>query len=863
MTNGKADRKTDGASGGIRDYGPGKGNLALWLVFLNGLVLTFTAYFGLNYFIGQSVQSDYARSVEEVGQAVRDKLNGFERAMRIAGMEAGDSSMPDAKIVRARMKYAMPDIAMFDRIVWSGIEKGEVVLYENADSDSTRSQFRSQILTEPLLARLKSAKGDLVFMTGLPGMGYLQEQSEPRIDSSNFALVRPVYRADGSLMSFVAGVARPSGVLGMNWIAKHEGLTHITMREQKSGAPIYLMSRHKEGSGASARDHAISVRFGDSVLEVSFGLAKSPGALVLEKIPLFLLLLGGLLTLAGIMYIRSNQRQSWRLAAMNRALAKKNYELKYEGAERERLNEVLRNAEREYRVIVDSVSDIIFEASTEGEIIFLNSAWERITGFDIPHSLKRSLFELMHQHDQEEQRMIFKDVVRGKRNSSRSFTRLRTMDGSFRSVEMSISMLRVDESRRTRVVGSFTDIEERRRAEKALGEAEKKYRAIVENAAGGIFQMTPDGQILSANPAMARILGFESTEIMLRDLSNALEYIFTAARDRNRFLREMASRFMVNNMEVQGKAAGEDMIWLNLNARAVRDDDGNVLYFEGSLENISQRKATEIMLREAKIQSDLASRAKSEFLANMSHELRTPLNAIIGFSEIIKDEVLGEIGNRQYWEYSSDIYNSGKKLLHIIDEILDVSRIEAGERQLNESHVNLARLVGECLDFIHPRLREGGLKVTNLIESGVPSVIGEELAIKQILLNLLSNAIKFTPSGGRVTLSYALDGDGQMLVSVTDTGIGLDESEIEKALSPFGQVDTSLNRAGSGAGLGLTLVDSLIRLHGGRLELFSQKGIGTTATVIFPARRVGTVPRQKLAADPAAIPQPGSEDRAT
>jgi signal transduction histidine kinase len=218
--------------------------------------------------------------------------------------------------------------------------------------------------------------------------------------------------------------------------------------------------------------------------------------------------------------------------------------------------------------------------------------------------------------------------------------------------------------------------------------------------------------------------------------------------------------------------------------------------------------------------------------------LRTPLNAIIGFSEIIRDEVLGSIGNVQYKEYVRDIYDSGKKLLSIINEILDVSRIETGDRQLNEGVVDITKVTRSCLDFIRPKLMAEKLVVVNLMEGAVPKVIGEELAIKQIVLNLLSNAVKFTGEGGRITLSHEIDHEGQLRISVTDTGVGLDEAEIEKALSPFGQVDSSLHRVGSGAGLGLTLVDSLIKLHGGRLELFSQKGVGTTATIVFPARRV-------------------------
>jgi signal transduction histidine kinase len=221
----------------------------------------------------------------------------------------------------------------------------------------------------------------------------------------------------------------------------------------------------------------------------------------------------------------------------------------------------------------------------------------------------------------------------------------------------------------------------------------------------------------------------------------------------------------------------------------------------------------------------------------MSHELRTPLNAIIGFSEIIKNEVLGPLGNKQYWEYSRDIYDSGKGLLKIISEILEISRIETGDRQITESLVDISKVSKSCVDFLSQKAQDGRLTVTNNLLDA-PNVVGEELAVKQILLNLLSNAIKFTPAGGQVTLSHEIDAEGQLRVSITDTGVGLDEKEIEKALSPFGQIDSALSRKGSGTGLGLTLVDSLIRLHHGRLELFSQKGLGTTATIIFPAKIV-------------------------
>ncbi len=400
-----------------------------------------------------------------------------------------------------------------------------------------------------------------------------------------------------------------------------------------------------------------------------------------------------------------------------------------------------------------------------------------------------------------------------------------------------VSMMRRDQNKKLRVVGTFTDVEERRRAERALGEAERKYRAIVENAAGGIFQITPEGLYLSANPALARILGYDSPEAILRTVKNANEEVYASVRERQIFLKEIEKKGVINNYETRVIRKDGEVIWVNENVRVVRDDSRNTLYYEGSVEDITERKETDIKLREAKMHSDLANRAKSEFLANMSHELRTPLNAIIGFSEIIKNEAFGKIEPNSYWEYAKDIHESGGKLLNVINEILDISRIEAGERQLNENVIDLNKIVDACVDLMGNKIDSSKLIVSVDLDD-TPDIVGEELAVKQVIMNLLSNAVKFTPHGGRVTVSSNVSNDGRLHFSITDTGIGLDDVDIQKALSPFGQLQNDLSRSNSGTGLGLTLADALVKLHGGDLELFSQKGIGTTATIIFPKTRV-------------------------
>ena len=240
----------------------------------------------------------------------------------------------------------------------------------------------------------------------------------------------------------------------------------------------------------------------------------------------------------------------------------------------------------------------------------------------------------------------------------------------------------------------------------------------------------------------------------------------------------------------------------------------------------------------AKEQADFANRSKSEFLANMSHELRTPLNAIIGFAEIIKDQMFGPAGNPQYVDYAKDIYDSGQLLLSLINDILDMSKIEAGKRALSESNLDIDAIAQSVSRLVAARAVEGRVKVSLHIPADFPMLRGEEKALKQILTNLLTNAVKFTAEGGGVTLSAMIDEQGRMKLCVIDSGIGIAEKDIPVALAPFGQIESALSRKHQGTGLGLPLTKALVELHGGMLYITSELGIGTTVTVLFPKERV-------------------------
>ncbi|HET6222395.1 MAG TPA: hybrid sensor histidine kinase/response regulator [Dongiaceae bacterium] len=243
-------------------------------------------------------------------------------------------------------------------------------------------------------------------------------------------------------------------------------------------------------------------------------------------------------------------------------------------------------------------------------------------------------------------------------------------------------------------------------------------------------------------------------------------------------------------------------------------------------------------LARAREKAESASHTKTEFMANMTHELRTPLNAILGFSEIMIAERYGAIGNERYRSYVSDIHSSGSQLLGIVGDILDLSKIEIGEVALEEERIDIDELCDSALRQFADRAKAAGLALSAEMAPGLPALQGDPRRVKQVLTNLLSNAIKFNCKGGSVRLGARRASNGGLLITVADTGVGIDAAHIDKAMAPFSQVDGSLTRRYQGTGLGLPIARALIGLHGGRLSLDSVVGKGTTVTVSFPKSRV-------------------------
>ena len=232
----------------------------------------------------------------------------------------------------------------------------------------------------------------------------------------------------------------------------------------------------------------------------------------------------------------------------------------------------------------------------------------------------------------------------------------------------------------------------------------------------------------------------------------------------------------------------------------------------------------------------IADRVKSEFLAAMGHELRTPLNAVIGFSQAIGQEMHGAVGDPRYRDYARDIHDSGVRLLGVINDILDHSKIERGELRVEEGLVDIEQTVRGALALIETPAREARVQISFLPSPGLPTLPGSEVKLKRVLFNLLSNAVGFTPAGGKVLVTAWRRDDGDAAIRVEDSGIGMSAEEIEIALTPFGQVDASLSRRHEGTGLGLPLAKRLVELHGGRLDIDSTPGVGTCVTLTLKTR---------------------------
>jgi PAS domain S-box-containing protein len=373
---------------------------------------------------------------------------------------------------------------------------------------------------------------------------------------------------------------------------------------------------------------------------------------------------------------------------------------------------------------------------------------------------------------------------------------------------------------------------------------EISYRAFFDHAVEGIFRTTPAGHYLAVNKALADIYGYPSPQALMTRLTDIGQQLYVECRRREEFRQQMHANDLVTNFVSEIYHSSGRRIWISENARAVRDWSGALICYEGTVEDVTEKFAAERALRIALRQAEIANKMKAAFLAAMSHELKTPLNAVLGFSEIIRDQLLGPAGMPAYVDYAADIHKSGAKLLAIINDVLDVSRLEGGLLTINARQENLLDIVEKAV-VLARSVTQDEREIATDFPRDMPALHVDPQRLAQTLGNLLANALKFTPPLGTVSLTARLERDGGVTLIVSDTGIGMAAETIAEALEPFRQIDGSLARKFEGAGLGLSLSKALIELHGGSLSIDSRVGDGTRVSLCLPPECV--VPRKALA----------------
>ena len=420
------------------------------------------------------------------------------------------------------------------------------------------------------------------------------------------------------------------------------------------------------------------------------------------------------------------------------------------------------------------------------------------------------------------------------------------------------------------LIESFIDITERKLAEEALRVSETKYRRILETLEDVYYQTDPQGIITVVSPSSRRLAGWEPEELLGRPVAD----VYVDPHARERLLAVLAQDRYVKDYELLLKRRDGGTLSVSVGAQILMDEEGRITGVSGTLRDISERKRGEEKLIETNrklglatarasemaLQAEAANRAKSEFLANMSHELRTPLNGIIGFTEVVLDKHFGVLNETQE-EYLTDVLQSSRHLLSLINDILDLSKIEAGKMELTCSRFNLGELLERSLTIIKEKAAKHRIALSKSFD-GLPQwVEADERKVKQIVYNLLSNAVKFTPDGGALSLAAqsgekrslffaataegeeppfpaADDGKRYVMISVSDTGVGIKRDDFTRIFNPFEQVDSSASRRFQGTGLGLSLTKCLVELHGGLIWVASAgENKGSTFRVLLPESR--------------------------
>jgi len=390
-------------------------------------------------------------------------------------------------------------------------------------------------------------------------------------------------------------------------------------------------------------------------------------------------------------------------------------------------------------------------------------------------------------------------------------------------------------------LGLLKDLTDRRAAAAVVARAHDVIEAVAHGVPGVVYQFVIDARgrrrYSFISEGCARVFGFEASEVTAGGADRILAAV--PAQDREALHRSIEHSRQtlepwrhVFRCQVHGAAR-----WIRGASLPTRLAGGDTVW-NGMLIDVTDEVIAKAAAVEALERAETASRTKSEFLAAVSHELRTPLNAVIGFAEVLQGALYGPLGDPRYRDHAGDILNGGRQLLDMVNSVLEFAQIESGGLQLDEAEISPRALIAPCLAVLADKIGGRDLVIVSRIDSGLPRLIVDRQQMRRVLNHLLSNAIKFTPDGGRVSIDVEDEGDGGLLLAVSDTGIGIAPEDLRRAFEPFAQVDGALSRRYEGLGLGLPLARAIVEAHGGRLALDPAAGGGTRAWIRLPADRV-------------------------
>lgn len=540
--------------------------------------------------------------------------------------------------------------------------------------------------------------------------------------------------------------------------------------------------------------------------------------------------------------------------------------------ERTRTEAALRESEERYALAMRGPHDGLWDWNIDSRDLYLSARLLSILGFDSQtlRTTSDEWLKLVHPDDLAGYRQMMRAYLKGGGDHFEYEYRVVDKTACYRWVVARGVALRRPDGRAYRMVGSIADITRLKEREATLRDSEARFRSLIQTAGSCIVVLDAQGLVQDLNREAERTFLCDSVlargqpwyqvlreppgglfAIQLADAMNGREIrnfeqdVYITTDDQRRVLL-----WNINRLSGEGERPGgvicvaQDITRRIEAEQALRQAHDSLEQrveerTRDLMQEVEERRRAEEALIRAKEQAEEANRAKSHFLANMSHELRTPLNAIIGFAEMMELEMLGPLGQTRYRDYTRVIGNSGTLLLGIINDILDLAKIESGYMDVYPEPTIIREAAESVVWLVRERANKANIILElNCNDGDVPPILADPLRLKQILLNLLSNAVKFTPSGGRVILSVTYEADSNMVITtVADTGIGMSAADLVIAMKPFGQVDSPFARkhAQSGTGLGLPLVDAFVAMQNGTFAIDSQPGRGTTATLHFPA----------------------------